>query len=190
MNPTSRKGSYMPQENKGKTCSYDVCRECEINCCRDAKPPLTENRKQTISRFIEEQRIAIENPFAVEAYSYLSTDKEMWCIFNDKETKRCIIHPVKPETCVAGPITFDIDFANRRVRWFLKKASICAYAGLLYENKAAFEAHYAVAKKRLLDLIKKLSAEELRALNRIDEPETCKVGEDDLPHEVAEKLGL
>ena len=48
----------------------------------------------------------------------------------------------------AGPITFDINFKTKKVEWFLKKAEICAYAGVLYKNKAAFKDHFEVAKKR------------------------------------------
>jgi hypothetical protein len=47
-----------------------------------------------------------------------------------------------------------------------------------------------VAKKQITALIKQLSADELRAIVKIDEPQTFKVGEDDLPTEVVEKLGL
>ena len=58
------------------------------------------------------------------------------------------VHPVKPETCVAGPITFDINFSTKKVEWFLKKSEICAYAGVLYTDKAAFKDHFEVAKKQ------------------------------------------
>jgi uncharacterized protein len=180
----------MPEDNKGTTYSYDVCSECKIICCQDAKPPLSESRKKTIKHYLEEQKISVDTPFTKEAYSYPSVDQQLLCIFNSKETKRCIIHPVKPETCRAGPITFDINFKTKKVQYFLKKSEICAYAGELFKNKTAFQDHYEVAKKEIMRLIQELSAAELCELNKIDEPQTFKVGEEDLPAEVIKKLGL
>ncbi len=180
----------MPEDNNGKTYSYDVCGKCQSICCIDARPPLSESRKKIIKKYLEEQKIKIEKPFTMEAYSYPSVDAELRCIFNDKNTKRCIVHKVKPETCVSGPITFDINFKTKKAEWFLKKSVICNYAGELYENKAAFSEHYEIARKQLMQLIKELSTDELRALCKIPEPETFKVGEEDLPKEVIEKLGL
>ena len=101
-----------------------------------------------------------------------------------------MVHPVKPETCRAGPITFDINFKTKKVQYFLKKSEICAYAGELYKNKSAFNEHFEVAKKEIMRLIKELDADELRVLMTIDEPQTFKVGEEDLPIDVVKKLGL
>jgi hypothetical protein len=91
---------------------------------------------------------------------------------------------------VSGPITFDINFSTKKVEWFLKKDAICGYAGVLYSNKAAFQSHLEVAKKIITQLIRELSAEELRAIVKIEEPQTFKVAEDDLPLDVARKFGL
>jgi Fe-S-cluster containining protein len=151
---------------------------------------VSESRKKIIKSYLEEQKINVEKPFTTEAYSYPSIDKELLCKFNNKKTKKCMVHPVKPETCRAGPITFDINFSTKKVQWFLKKSEICAYAGMLYNDKAAFTDHFEVAKKEIMRLIKELSADELRELMKIDEPQTFKVGEDDLPIEVVRKLGL
>lgn len=180
----------MPEDNKGKTYSYDVCSECGIICCQDAKPPLTENRKKIIKQYLKEHNINTSEPFTTKKYSYPSVDEDLHCIFNDKTTKRCMIHPVKPETCVAGPITFDINFATKKVQFFLKKSTICAYAGDLFKDQAALQTHFEVAKKQITALVKELSADELRELNKIDEPETFKICEEDLPQDIAEKLGL
>jgi uncharacterized protein len=190
MNPTS-KVKAMPEDNKGKTYSYDVCGKCQKNCCTDAKPPLSENRKKIIQAYLKEQNTSIKEPFTTEDYSYPSVDEELKCVFNDKKTLRCIVHKVKPETCVAGPVTFDINFKTKKAEWFLKKNDLCSYAGDLYTNqKAAFQEHYEIARKQLMELIKALTAEELRAIVKIDEPETFKIGEENLPPEVIKKLGL
>ena len=180
----------MPEDNKGTTYSYDVCSECKIICCQDAKPPVSERRKKIIKEYMAKQKINIGKPFTKENYSYPSVDETLLCMFNSKETKKCMVHSVKPETCRAGPITFDINFKTKKVEWFLKKSEICAYAGELYKNKAAFNDHFEVAKKEIMRLIRELDADELRVLMKIEEPQTFKVGEDDLPIEVVKKLGL
>ena len=100
------------------------------------------------------------------------------------------MHPVKPETCVAGPVTFDLNFSNKKVEWFLKKGEICALAAMLYNNKVAFKKHFKIAKKQLTQLICELDPQELRTIVKIDEPQTFKIGEDDLPLEAIKKLGL
>lgn len=180
----------MPEENEGASYSYDVCSECQSTCCQDAKPPLSESRKKTMKKYFAKQKIKLEKPFAKEKYSYPSVDEQFFCLFYNKESKRCLVHSVKPETCRAGPITFDINSKVKKVEWFLKKSEICAYAGELYKNKAAFEVHFQVAKEEIIRLISELNADELRALMRIEEPCTFKVGEDDLPVVVVGKLGL
>jgi len=180
----------VPEDNKGKTYSYDVCSDCKIICCQDAKPPLSESRKKILKEYIAEHKINVEAPFTRESYAYPSLDETLLCIFNSKETKRCMVHSVKPETCRAGPITFDINFRTKKVEYFLKKSEICAYAGELFKNKPALNDHFEVAKKEILRLIKELTADELRELTKIDEPQTFKVGEDELPLEVVRKLGL
>ena len=180
----------MPEDNKGTTYSYDVCSECRIICSQDAKPPLSESRKKILKEYMDKQKIKVEKPFTKAKYSYPSVDETLLCIFNSKVTKRCMVHPVKPETCRAGPITFDINFKTKKIEYFLKKSEICAYAGELFKNKAAFETHFEVAKKEIMQLVKELSADELHELTKIDEPQTFKVGEEDLPASVVKKLGL
>ena len=180
----------MPEDNKGTTYSYDVCSKCKIICCQDAKPPLSKSRKKILKEYLGKQKINGDKLFTKESYSYPSVDEQVLCIFNSKETNRCIVHSVKPETCRAGPITFDINSKTKKIQYFLKKTEICAYAGELFKNKASFKEHYEVAKREITRLIEELSANELRELMKIDEPQTFKVGEDDLPVEVVKKLGL
>jgi Fe-S-cluster containining protein len=180
----------MPEDNNGTTCSFDVCSQCKIICCQDAKPPLTEKRKKMIKKYLEKEKISIEQPFVKENYSYPAVDELVFCRLFNKETGKCLVHPVKPETCRAGPITFDINFSTKKIEWFLKKSELCAFAGALYNDKAAFKNHFEAAKPELTKLIQELSREELWAIVKIDEPQTFKIGEDDLPLEVAKKLGL
>ncbi|HSV49964.1 MAG TPA: YkgJ family cysteine cluster protein [Candidatus Acidoferrales bacterium] len=181
----------MSQDNNGKTYSYDVCSQCKITCCQDAKPPLSGNRKKILTEHLKEHHINVENPFTTrEGYTYPSVDKGCICVFNDKQTKRCIIHSVKPETCVAGPITFDINFHTGMVEFYLKKSEICAYAGVLFNDKPSLRQHYLIARDQIVELIKQLTADELRAICKIDEPQTFKFCQEPLPPEVAKKLDL
>lgn len=100
------------------------------------------------------------------------------------------MHPVKPETCVAGPVTFDINLQTGKVEWFLKKGSICTFAQKLYADDARFKAHLEAAKPEIMQLICELDAQALKAILKIPEPETFKVGENELPQEVRRKLGI
>lgn len=180
----------MSKNDDGLTYSFDVCSQCKSICCIDARPPLTINRKKMISEYLSRNRIQITEPFAYIEYSHVGVDEGGYCKFFNKSTGKCIVHDVKPETCVAGPITFDINFQTKKIEWFLKKNEICHYAGVLYADKAALKKHLKEARKHLLTLIKDLSAEELHAIVKIEEPQTFKISDDDLPLEVSEKLGL
>ena len=180
----------MPEDDNGTTYSFDQCSQCKSICCQDAKPPLSESRKKILREYLIKHKISIAEPFTKNDYSHLAVDEEIYCKLFSKQTGKCIVHPVKPETCVSGPITFDINFKTKKVEWFLKTSEICAYAGVLYKNKVAFKDHFEVAKNQITTLIKQLSANELRAIVKIDEPQTFKIGEDSLPNEAVKKLGL
>lgn len=175
---------------KGVTYRFDVCCQCRQSCCQDANPPITEKRKKIIIEYLKQHRIDIQQPFTTADYSYPTVDSHLFCTFYDKETGKCSVHAVKPETCKAGPITFDVNFHTKKVEWFLKKSDICAYAAALWGDKPAFERHFESAKEQLSQLIAELSPEELRAIVKIDEPQTFKIGEDDLPPAVIKKLRL
>jgi Fe-S-cluster containining protein len=177
-------------EDNGATFSFNMCSQCRSICCQDAKPPLTSGRKKIIQKYIQDQKIDLKDPFAQNEYSYPAVDEEIYCRLFNKSTGKCMVHPVKPETCVAGPVTFNINFCTKKVEWFLKTKELCAFAGVLFEDKAAFKEHFEVAKRQILTLIAQLGADELRALMKIDEPMTFKFAEDDLPKDVVKKLGL
>ena len=180
----------MSEDDMGTTYSFDVCCQCKSICCQDANPPLTLKRKKLIKKYLKEQRIRVENPFTNEAYSYPAVDAMGFCVFFDKDTRKCLVHPVKPETCRAGPMTFDINCRTRKVEWYLKTAEACALAKTLCKNGNLFGKHFEVAREQLLQLICELDSKALQAILKIEEPQTVKIGEDDLPKEVMEKLGL
>jgi Fe-S-cluster containining protein len=180
----------MSDEIMSKTCSFDVCCRCERGCCQDVKPPLTLKRKKIIGDYLREQRIRFEHPFVNEAYSFPAVDAMGFCVFYGKDTRKCLVHPVKPETCSAGPVTFDINCCTRKVEWYLKTTEACALSKALCENSNLFGKHFEVARKQLLRLICELDSKALQAILKIEEPQTVKIGEDDLPKEVMEKLEL
>jgi uncharacterized protein len=180
----------MSEEKQGKTWAFDVCSSCSLVCCKDANPPLTTNRKDVISEFLKQQGISISHPFVNEEYSHPAVDREGFCQFYNKETRKCMVHSVKPETCRAGPVTFDINFKTRKLEFYLKKGSICAFARVLYKNKSSLEKHLVIAKEEILQLIQMLDVTSLQAVLRIPEPQTFKIDETELPQEVIKKLGI
>ena len=180
----------MPDEIVRKTCSFDVCCRCKRVCCQDAKPPLTLKRQKMMEDYLERQKIRVENPFSHEKYSFPTVDKIGFCAFYIKKTGKCLVHPVKPETCRAGPVTFDINRLTRKVEWYLKTSEKCALAKALYEDDDLFREHFEAARAEILRLIRELDAEALRAILLIEEPQTFKIGEDALPEEAMEKLRL
>jgi hypothetical protein len=116
-------------------------------------------------------------------YVFPREDEEGYCVFHDKETRKCLIHPVKPETCVAGPITFDINLETGKIEWFLKTEKICPLAGKLYKNQKMLQKHLKSAKKEILKLVHQLDSKALKAILKIEEPETFKIGEDEIEKE-------
>ena len=178
----------MSDEASGKTCSFDVCCECKISCCQDAKPPITAERKKIIKDYLKKQGIHIKRPFAKAGYSYPAVDAAGFCVFYNKATKKCLVHQVKPETCVAGPITFDVNCRTGKVEWFLKTGEICIFAPKLYQSNERFMEHFKAAKEQILQLVCKLDSEALQTVLKVEEPQTFKVSEDDLPKGAAKKL--
>ena len=180
----------MPEDNNGKTYSFDVCGNCKVTCCQDAKPPLSEDRKKIIKEYIKKEKIHIKDPFACEQYSYPATDQDLICGLYDKQTKRCSVHPVKPETCRAGPVTWDINFKTKKLEYHLKMEKICAFAGVLYRDQKQLAELLDVAKVEIRRLVEALNADELKVIVRIPEPDTFKICEEDLAVSVIKKLGL
>jgi len=132
--------------------------------------------------------MAIKNPFIKNVYSFPTETEGNRCIFLDKNTKKCMIHSVKPETCVAGPVTFDINLKTGRIEWFLKTERICTLAGALLKDKRMLKGHLESARKELLKLVHDLDATALCAILKIEEPGTFKIGEEDFDTKVLVKL--
>jgi len=168
---------------------YNVCGNCPMSCCVGARPPVTSKRKAIINNYLKATGLAIENAFEEKnMYTFPKETEGNQCVFLDKNTKKCRIHLVKPETCVAGPITFDINVETGKIEWFLKTEKICPLAGALYRNRSMLQSHLESARRELLRLVTDLDAEALQVILKIEEPDTFKIGEEDLNSEVLEKL--
>lgn len=159
-----------------------------MNCCQHARPPITARRQKTIEKYLKKLNISIENPFVKAVYTFPREDADGYCIFYDKESGKCLVHPVKPETCVAGPVTFDINLRSKKIEWHLKTRKICCLAGVLYENSDLLKEHLKRAKKEIFRLVRELESEAVKAILRIEEPETFKIGESNVRKEDLAKL--
>ena len=169
---------------------FDVCSNCRTSysCCRDTTPPVTDERRNIILTYLRTANTEIDDPFAEEDYVYPRLKADGYCVFHDDRTKKCLIHIVKPETCVAGPITFDINTRTRMIEWFVKKESLCQLAKVVYNDKDLLRKHVASAKKEIARLVSQLDSRALRTILRKDEPETFKIEEESVDQQVLRKL--
>lgn len=180
----------MSAQSERQSNFFNVCKDCKDSCCQNARPPITSKRKKIIEVYLKKHEIPIKNPFVQMSYVFPREDDKGYCIFYDKATMKCLIHLVKPETCVAGPVTFDINIPNQKIEWFLKKEKICALAGILYKNEKSLKKHLASAKKEILNLMNELDPESLNAILKIEEPETFKIDESKIDDNVADKVNF
>jgi Fe-S-cluster containining protein len=181
----------MKRNYVSKTCASDICRDCvTTSCCHETTPPLTKKRMKIITTYLKEHGRDAENVFDRADFSFPQVNENGFCVFNDPKSKKCLIHEVKPETCRAGPVTFDINFRTKKVEWYLKKAELCPLAGKLFEDPEKLSEHLEPAKQETMRLICELDPDDLRAILKRDEPQTFKIGEDPLPKPVSEELGL
>ncbi|MEM3139278.1 MAG: YkgJ family cysteine cluster protein [Archaeoglobaceae archaeon] len=146
----------------------EVCSKCGGKCCFEAKPPISNKRL----------KILLENGISSDfvefgKYKHLKLKNDGYCVFFDNG--KCKIHGIKPETCVAGPITFDI--RQGKLELYIKKESICPLVKFLKENEDVLKDHMNIALEKILDLIRELEKEELEEILKIEEPETEKIFE-------------
>jgi Fe-S-cluster containining protein len=124
------------------------------------------------------------------SYTHPRETREGYCIFHDRGTRLCRIHSIKPETCVAGPITFDFNPKTKKVEYFLKMEKICPLAGRIYEAKGGtLEKHLESARREIRRLLADIEPEALKAILKIEEPDTFKIYEED-NQDARKKLGF
>ena len=147
-----------------------ACDDCHLagGCCFEARPPLSQKRIDILM----EKGVS---PDAMEfaGYKRLRLRQDGFCVlFRDG---KCSIHEFKPETCVAGPFTFDIN--GDMLQIFLKRESICPMVRFLRANRKAYDALFETSVEKIMDLVRAIPPEEMAEILRIEEPETDLVAE-------------
>ncbi|MCK9580242.1 MAG: YkgJ family cysteine cluster protein [Methanoregula sp.] len=145
-----------------------ICLQCDGHCCHEAHPPISGHCHERLLG----GRIPAEY-FETNGYNRLRCRPDGTCICWNEG--KCLIHDIKPETCRAGPFTFDVK--GDVIEIFLKFESICPLVRLLKEVPAAYETQYSVAVRNITHLVSNLTDNELAVICSIDEPDTWKVAE-------------
>jgi len=140
-----------------------ICMKCGGHCCDEAHPPISKNCQERLLK-----SGVSPDAFETKGYRRLKTHADNTCYL--MKNGKCTIHAVKPETCRAGPFTFDVD--GDTIRIFLKHPSICPIVTLLKDVPAAYDQQYDCAVKNITNLVANLTDEEIAEINKIDEPET------------------
>lgn len=145
-----------------------ICEKCGGRCCYYAKPPLTEER---ISILLDHGMTFDDILF--QSYRKLDTKSTGFCVgFRDG---KCKVQGVKPETCVAGPFTFDV--RNDKLEIYLKKERLCDLVAFLKNNPEVYQEQYDLALQSICHLVKTLPSEELAEVLKVEESDTDLVGE-------------
>jgi uncharacterized protein len=146
----------------------EICHTCGGHCCTGACPPLSQER---ISIILAQGDYT--DRINRDGYYFVRTKENGECSMI--RNGRCAIHAFKPETCRAGPFTFDVK--GDTIEIFLKFESICPMVRLLKETPEAYEQQYTRAVRHITHLVARLPQDELDVICRIEEPETEKVAE-------------
>jgi len=133
-----------------------------------AMPPLTKKRIDILlANGVSPEEIEIKG------YKRLRLKPDGFCVlFQDG---KCSVHSVKPESCVAGPFTFDVK--GRILQIFLKNPSICPMVEVLKKDRKAYGSLFELSVSKIVELVNDLPTEELLEIVKIDEPETELVAE-------------
>jgi Fe-S-cluster containining protein len=147
-----------------------ACGQCQLHggCCFEARPPLTQKRIDILLA----EGVSPES-IEFEGYRRLKVKPDGFCVLF--QGGRCSIHPIKPETCVAGPFTFDMKGSILQI--FLKRERICPMVAYLKENREVYDGLFESAVEKVVDLVNAMPAEELAEILKIEEPETDLVAE-------------
>jgi len=149
-----------------------ACAKCDIGggCCFEARPPLTDER----IRILMDNGVRPDQIDRIGAgYKRLGIRPDGFCtLFKDG---MCSIHSVKPETCIAGPFTFDVKGAVLEI--YLKRENICPMVAFLKDNRKVYDELFEAAVENITKLLDGISQSELAEIVKIDEPDTDLVAE-------------
>lgn len=150
---------------------YHVCSKCGGICCKDAKPPVSKRRLEILLN----AGAKIEN-FEFGKYIHPKVKDDGFCVFFSDG--KCTVHRVKPETCVAGPFTFDLK--ENILEIYIKKPTICSLVSVLEEDQRLYEEQFRRALENIVQLLLDLDKSELDEILKVEEYEIEKVFEVDL----------
>lgn len=144
------------------------CCKLSFGCCMEARPPLTKSRRDILlSNGVSPDDIEFQG------YRRLRLKSDGFCVL--LRNGKCSIHSIKPETCVAGPFTFDMKGSILQI--FLKKPGICPMVEVLKQNEEVYQSLFDLSVNKIMELVNELPAEELAEIVKIEEPETDLVAE-------------
>jgi len=141
----------------------EICHTCGGHCCDGAQPPLSSERIAIILKGGD-----FAHCIGKDGYRFVRSKENGECTL--QKNGRCQIHAIKPETCRAGPFTFDVK--GDTIEIFLKFESICPIVRLLKDVPEAYEQQYNAAVTHITHLVAHLPQDELDVICRIEEPET------------------
>jgi Fe-S-cluster containining protein len=147
-----------------------ACSECHLDggCCFEARPPLSQERID----ILQKNGVA-EDAVEFAGYRRLRLKQDGFCVLF--KNGKCSIHTIKPETCVAGPFTFDIK--DNVLQIFLKRENICPMVRFLKANRKAYDGLFETSVENIMHLIENVPAAEMEEILKIEEPETDLVAE-------------
>jgi len=147
-----------------------ACSECHLDggCCFEARPPLSQERID----ILQKNGIS-EDAVEFAGYKRLRLKQDGFCVLF--HNGKCSIHSIKPETCVAGPFTFDIK--DNVLQIFLKRESICPMVRFLKSNRKAYDGLFETSVENIMHLVKSIPAAEMAEILKIEELETDLVAE-------------
>lgn len=141
----------------------EVCRSCGGECCRDAHPPISPQRRSIL--------LSIGCPdtvFEDAGYTRLKCRPGGMCVMC--RDGRCAIHDHKPETCVSGPFTFDRK--DGMIAIYVKKEEICPLVRYLKQDPGLYREQMRVAVDHIRRLFSDLPPGEMEIVLSIPEPAT------------------
>ena len=147
-----------------------ACSSCKLSsgCCMEARPPLTKSRADILLAYG-----VSPSDIEFQGYRRLRLKPDGFCIL--LRDGKCTVHSIKPETCVAGPFTFDVKGSILQI--FLKKPSICPMVEVLKQNEELYQNLFDLSVSKIMDLVSELPAEELAEIVKTEEPDTDLVAE-------------
>jgi len=145
-----------------------ICACCGARCCREARPPLSPRR---IALLLEKGVSPGDIEYA--GYYRIRAREDGLCAMCSGG--RCRIHGYKPETCRAGPFTFDVEGGTVRV--YLKHDSLCPLVPALKADPERYGEQFRAAVGNILALARSLPPDELAVISAIPEPDCDLVAE-------------